>query len=74
VIKEKAAATTTKAMENANKEATDKVAEEERQKKDVETRNDDTQPMDTDTQEVSIASSNTQTPSSCLELGIWAPF
>jgi hypothetical protein len=61
-------------MEKETKEATDKATEEERQKKYVETRNDDTQPMDTDTQEVSIVGTNTQTPSNGLGLGIWAPF
>jgi hypothetical protein len=66
-----------KAREDAkkvSKEAEDRVVDEERRKKNVEMRNNGTQPMDIDIQEVSTTDTNIEAPFDNLGLGFWAPF
>jgi hypothetical protein len=58
----------------AEKEATDKVVEEERQKKNADDREGDTHPMDLDVPGTSTAGAGTETTSSGLGLGPWEPF
>jgi hypothetical protein len=62
------------ATELAAKEATDKVVEEERQKKEVEDKEGDTLPMDLDVPGTSTVGTKTKTTSSVLGLGPWEPF
>jgi hypothetical protein len=68
------ATTMTKTGENTAKEAIEKLIEEEQQKKDVETRSDDSQLMDTNIPKISIVCANRNTPFSGLGLGICTPF
>jgi hypothetical protein len=56
------------------KEATTKQLEEERQKKDIETRNDDAQVMDIDIPEISTIGASGHTPFNGLGLGLCTPF
>jgi membrane protein involved in colicin uptake len=58
----------------AEKEAVDKVVEEERQKKNTDDREGDTHPMDLDIPGTSTTGTGAETMSSGLGLGPWEPF
>jgi hypothetical protein len=62
------------ATELAEKEAMDKVVEEERKKKNADDREGDTHPMDLDVPGTSTAGAGAETTSSGLGLRPWEPF